>query len=86
MEYFLLLFVWLFPAFIVHAFYAISLTASQRLGLLAAISREDPDAAIAKMDISRDVSFDAHLWRVITLRSPWSIYPRELRAEIRDVA
>lgn len=81
----LLLIVWLLPALFVHLFYSITLTATQRLGILAAINRHDPLHAISKMEALRAVEFDDHLWRVTTFRRPWSLYPDQLREETRAV-
>lgn len=74
--------VWLFPAFIVHAFYAISLTASQRLAILAAINDPEPRVALDKINAFHGL-FDAHLWRLMTFRSPWRIYPAILSEELQ---
>lgn len=76
------LFVWLLPAIYVHALYAIRLTSAQRLGLMAAIPDNDPVRALEKLDALRRHSFDSHLWRLLTLRNPWKIYPPELADEI----
>jgi len=86
MDAILLTLPWLLPALFVHAMYAIPLTASQRLGLLAAIHDNSPLASLAKLDLFRRVSFNSHFWRIRTLRSPWKIYPAELRDAIWKVS
>jgi len=86
MDAVLLTLLWLLPALFVHCMYAVSLTASQRLGLLAATHDSDPLASLAKLDLFLRVSFDSHLWRVTTFRNPWKIYPDELRDAIWKVS
>lgn len=73
--------IWLLPALFAHAFYALSLTASQRLAILAAINNSEPRVALDKIDAFSGL-FDAHLWRLLTFRSPWRIYPPLLRHEL----
>jgi hypothetical protein len=85
MSILLLLAIGSIPALLVHAFYAISLTASQRLGLLNAISERDLSDAIHKLEIFGATSFDLHLFRVLTFRSPWVIYPDSLSSEVKRV-
>lgn len=78
--------VWLLPAIYVHALYAISLTGAQRCGLLVAISDNSPVVALSKLKALRRSSFDSHLWRLLTLRNPWKIYPPELADEVARMA
>lgn len=32
------------------------------------------------------ISYDAHMWRVFTLRSPWKLYAPEMQALLAEVA
>lgn len=82
MATFLLIAIWLLPAFFVHAFHAITITAAQRLAILSAINDPDPRVLLDKIDAFHGL-FDAHLWRVLTFRSPWRIYPALLSDELR---
>lgn len=84
MTIFILAFIWLLPAIWVHAFYAISLASSQRLGLLAAVSSRRP-CAVDKLSLFGLTTFDSHLWRLLTFRNPWNIYPLGLADEIARV-
>ena len=83
MDALLLVAAWLLPALFVHAFYAISLTGAQRLAILNAINDSDPQVALDKLNAFTNDSFDAHLWRLLTFRSPWKIYPALLRNEVQ---
>lgn len=68
----------------VHAMHCIKRTSEQRMALLAFISKDEPFLALKQLEDLRD-KFDSHLFRLVTLRNPWKIYPMSLQPIIKKI-
>jgi len=78
----ILLIAWV--VFFAHTITCINRTSAERLGLLEKIrDYDDLDNWGARLNALRHVDFDAHLWRRVTLRDPWAIYPDSLVSLVR---